>query len=679
MPIAVGQLSIADLNDVNIATLTSEAGFVSVNEFGVAISPVSYSTTMNVYKGNVQQSGWAFSRSQSGLTSAINSSTGILAVTAISSDVGYADITATKSGESSLVKRFTLTKVYQGASGEDVDPELVESIQGDLLDLGNQLQEQAADLLSLEGVTEGHTASISSNTSGIVSLAARVSTAEGTISNQVTSITQNADEVASVATRMTAAEGSITNHTSAITQNAEAISLRVEAVDTDGNGIAGARIEVSTVDGAGQITLDADKILLDGSVKAGKIDATDLTVNNVISTVYEEGVTGFELKADGTLNAVNAVFNNMTAIGGTFTGSVTHPSFETVIESSAGSAISIPAKTKWKADTLYDALSSISVSTSLQTVVGTFGGETINAATRLSSTGRVILASNSRDVEELYGETLIFTFTVPQDCTQLYYNFVVDFPNGSYCYVTITKNATGYNNNKIVSISTASMNDETISGYTSNFVAGDVLRFYTYRTTVDTTARLESASYDKGTILRKSDGSLTYLRYGGFYSTALSITSPNTFTSSNDYVLCSSIANAFSDYGSGGTYKASGTVSVSGTSKTVSNIMRTDSNFSMYFSTGDSLTMVANDTDGATTGCYNVSGSISVTAQEAGIFVKSIFPMVDATSSTTTGGTDIGMVSNKVRNIIGAGNISGFSSISGTTITGTNVWGAVFN
>jgi hypothetical protein len=223
------------------------------------------------------------------------------------------------------------------------------------------------------------------------------------------------------------------------------------------------------------------------------------------------------------------------------------------------------------------------------------------------------------------------------------------------------------------------MNDETISGYTSNFVAGDVLRFYTYRTTVDTTARLESASYDKGTILRKSDGSLTYLRYGGFYSTALSITSPNTFTSSNDYVLCSSIANAFSDYGSGGTYKASGTVSVSGASKTVSNIMRTDSNFSMYFSTGDSLTMVANDTDGATTGCYNVSGSISVTAQEAGIFVKSIFPMVDATSSTTTGGTDIGTVSNKVRNIIGAGNISGFSSISGTTITGTNVWGAVFN
>ena len=319
MAISVGQISISDLNDVYVASLSTETGLVSVSETGTPLSTVSFSTTMYVYLGNVLQTGWTFSRTQTNLTTSINSSTGVLTITGIGANTGFADITASKSGEASLVKRYTLTKVYQGQSGEDVDPALVIQIQGDLAAHGQELIEQAGD--------------IANHTTAISTLTGRVTTAEGTITSHASSIQQTSTDINLTVARLETSEANIANHTSQISQNAESITLRVEAVDTNGNGVVGARIEIESVDGAGQITLDADKILLNGSVKADKIDvdglfAEEITMGSsgvIKSQNYAESAgnptQGYSLiSSSGELKAVNAVLKN-SSLSGSFSSS----------------------------------------------------------------------------------------------------------------------------------------------------------------------------------------------------------------------------------------------------------------------------------------------------------------------------------------------------------------------
>jgi len=123
--VGVGSITLFDHNEMLYALLVSDAGLVPVNASGTPINPLSttpLTTRMHVYRGSVLETGWTFSRTQSNATSSINSTTGVLTVTAVSADSAYVDITATKSGEPSLTKRFNITKVYQGNPGDPGEP-----------------------------------------------------------------------------------------------------------------------------------------------------------------------------------------------------------------------------------------------------------------------------------------------------------------------------------------------------------------------------------------------------------------------------------------------------------------------------------------------------------------------------------------------------------------------------
>jgi|GEM_PF-1877624 hypothetical protein len=164
------------------------------------------------------------------------------------------------------------------------------------------------------------------------------------LTNAQTSITQNANGITTLATRMTNAEGSITNHQTSITQNADAIALCVQGFDANGNALSNAKLEVGSKDDSGYIRLDADKVIVEGTVKAAKIDvddlmAKDLAVGNQIRSVnYSEDSAGFPIAGfkggtDGIWKAVSAKFRDVY-----MTGSIDNPEFKT---SKSGATVNI--------------------------------------------------------------------------------------------------------------------------------------------------------------------------------------------------------------------------------------------------------------------------------------------------------------------------------------------------
>lgn len=105
-------------NDSITAVLSNEAQVVPADVNGNVTSFTGASTTMTIYKGTVDDSAnWSISVSPQYLT--VSTSGKTVSVTAMSADTGYADITATRSGYSSVTKRFTVSKSKTGATGNN--------------------------------------------------------------------------------------------------------------------------------------------------------------------------------------------------------------------------------------------------------------------------------------------------------------------------------------------------------------------------------------------------------------------------------------------------------------------------------------------------------------------------------------------------------------------------------
>ncbi|NLZ47137.1 MAG: hypothetical protein GX896_10650, partial [Clostridiales bacterium] len=165
-----------------------------------------------------------------------------------------------------------------------------------------------------------------------------------------------------VAARVTSAEGTITAHNSSISQNADSIALKVQAVDDQGNAVSEAKIVVGTKDNNGIIKLDAEEVIMEGTVKASKLDvddllAKDLVVGNKIrSSNFASGSKGYCLGSDGKLEAISAVLNNVSITGdGEFKGKIDSPSLKTTFATPGGSQMTYSqSKNYWEADTLFN-------------------------------------------------------------------------------------------------------------------------------------------------------------------------------------------------------------------------------------------------------------------------------------------------------------------------------------
>ena len=167
------------------------------------------------------------------------------------------------------------------------------------------------------------------------------------VTSNTSAISANAEAI-DLRVTQTVYDKKITSIESAIEQTANKIALTVETVNGENvvknNGI----VISSEKDGEGNILIGADKILLNGSVTADKIDTDSLMSKELVlknqgsfhSEGYEKGDadkssnnSGFYLDTDGSLEATNArfkdivvtkgtikdaTFNNVQIVGGTF-------------------------------------------------------------------------------------------------------------------------------------------------------------------------------------------------------------------------------------------------------------------------------------------------------------------------------------------------------------------------
>jgi hypothetical protein len=118
MPIvSTGQITISDLNDGLNAYLTQEACLISTAQDGTGGVYTIANTTMVVRQGTADVSTqWTVTASAgSGVTGTLTTRT--YQVTAMTVDTGYVDLTASKSGETPITLRFTITKAKQGITG----------------------------------------------------------------------------------------------------------------------------------------------------------------------------------------------------------------------------------------------------------------------------------------------------------------------------------------------------------------------------------------------------------------------------------------------------------------------------------------------------------------------------------------------------------------------------------
>ncbi len=99
------------------AFLTNESHNLPADASGTVSSFTGAASTIVVYVGATDTTAsWTITRANStGVTSALSGA--VLTVSAMSVDNGYVDITATRTGYTSIVKRFTLAKTKAGADG----------------------------------------------------------------------------------------------------------------------------------------------------------------------------------------------------------------------------------------------------------------------------------------------------------------------------------------------------------------------------------------------------------------------------------------------------------------------------------------------------------------------------------------------------------------------------------
>ena len=107
--------------DTVSVTLTNENHYLPCDSHGGVKSWVGSASTIHIYEAGVDEtSSWTINTTLgTGLTGTYNSSTYTFTPSALTEDTSYVDFVCTKTGFSTITKRFTLTKVQQGADGDD--------------------------------------------------------------------------------------------------------------------------------------------------------------------------------------------------------------------------------------------------------------------------------------------------------------------------------------------------------------------------------------------------------------------------------------------------------------------------------------------------------------------------------------------------------------------------------
>lgn len=187
------------------AVLSNDSHSIPCNTSGTPSTYAGAVTTMSVFVGATDTStSWTYAATPTNVTGTLSNNNRTYTVTGITADTGYVDITATRSGYSSVTKRFTLAKSKQGdtgAAGKDAYTVI----------LSNESH-------TFPGSTSAALAG--STTCGIIAYkgATKVNASIGTVSGVPTGMTvtpvnnntQNASLTIAVTTSMTTKNGTLT-------------------------------------------------------------------------------------------------------------------------------------------------------------------------------------------------------------------------------------------------------------------------------------------------------------------------------------------------------------------------------------------------------------------------------------------------------------------------------------
>ena len=100
------------------AVLSNDSHSIPCNTSGTPSTYAGAVTTMSVFVGATDTStSWTYTATPTNVTGTLSNNNRTYTVTGITADTGYVDITATRSGYSSVTKRFTLAKSKQGNTG----------------------------------------------------------------------------------------------------------------------------------------------------------------------------------------------------------------------------------------------------------------------------------------------------------------------------------------------------------------------------------------------------------------------------------------------------------------------------------------------------------------------------------------------------------------------------------
>jgi hypothetical protein len=406
------------------------------------------------------------------------------------------------------------------------------------------------------------------------------------------------------------------------------------------------------------------------------------------SSNYAEGTdgvptAGFKFtSSNGKIKAVLAELYQATLYG-----SLIHDALQT-IDQQDGTPVTFNAASRWFGGDLYNALTSIAADGALATCAGTVDGYTVNQASRRSVAGDFAVVSISSQIDS--ETTVSYAAATPGTYKFLYID--ASWTQSGYQHF---KYARWKKNGTTIYAGTTSQDGIEV---TVTIAQGDIIScsywgHYTYLSgaapyQINTWSKF---AHQKGVIFANSSSPFTMRQvpYQAFFTSAKSatITSPNSYASASNLLYASgaNFVSAVSGFTPNIQHPATGTLSINGTNQAVNGVGSQGGGALITYGTNSSILVFSYSEEGAADGFYKISGTVTFQSQVSSILTKNILAKADASY-------DIGGDGKRFRDLLlsrnitlggnisgGGGALSGFASLAGTTITGTTVWGAVFN
>lgn len=361
-----------------------------------------------------------------------------------------------------------------------------------------------------------------------------------------------------------------------------------------------------------------------------------LTGGKIESEEYVENVSGFQLRSDGTFNAVNAnLINAIISGSGTFKGIIDSLPLKTTTQSEAGVPVLFDAKTHWYSDAMYAAVP-LTESQNLQAVSGSYKGKAFTHATKLGSGVQAVLGSTSGSGTS-YGAgqsedgnrhdvtvpVAVMSLTVPAGASTIQYSVYCTFSGSSYpyprCYVTRNgtqvANHAGLYKKQTVSGTISVSPGNTVVVYVRGSASYDSDFGWSYMNiTGSGSMNALSALVGQGLFLKYTDNTFGLIGMGQ-YSNGLAMTG---YTPVYPYAKATAFITGGSSYALNELKTASGTLVYNGQSYQVIGVMKTSAVAMTVFHENGSINFSLPDADPGTSGYYNASGSFAVIASVAG-------------------------------------------------------------